>query len=71
MKCVKCDHELATDGFLVDHDETCEHCKSLCWSHYNGQCSHPEVDWRGRALEAEEKLATLASAFRGLIGVSP
>lgn len=53
MKCTTCDHELAVDTFLVEHPEDCEHCKSLCWSPYNIECSYPAVDWRARALAAE------------------
>lgn len=64
MICERCDHELATPADWY-HADGCAHCRGLCWrsttSEY-GVCSHPEIDWRGRALAAEADRDSLAAA---------
>lgn len=64
MICERCDHELATSADWY-HADGCAHCRGLCWrsttSEY-GVCSHPEIDWRGRALAAEADRDNLAAA---------
>lgn len=56
-RCHRCDRPRAT---LADHDRYREgEGEHLCWG---GQC--PEVDWRARALAAEEKLAMIQQGDR-------
>lgn len=62
-RCPACDRPLATQA---DYDATGEGERTdLCWRAWNNdRCMHPPVDWRARALAAEERIATLETGLR-------
>lgn len=62
-RCHECDRPVATQG---DHDRCpsdclCERCTQLCWVNW-GYCTGKKIDWRARALKAEELLGDRATA---------
>jgi hypothetical protein len=52
-RCPNCDRPKAVWN---NHREACDcaYCVSVCWSRWGTTC--PSVDWRARALRAEEAL---------------
>jgi len=57
-KCSMCDRPMATDADMdndCDGGCTCDHCRSLCWREFGGQCY--SVDWRTLCEEARTALA--------------
>lgn len=64
-RCPDCDAPLATQA---DYDATAEgEGADLCWREWNGDvCILPEVDWRARAMAAEEFADCYQSANNAL-----
>ena len=65
-RCATCDLPIATEA---DHESCpsgcqCERCCSLCWSSFGGQCNAPAVDWRARALAAEQATTMPPASWR-------
>ncbi len=69
-RCRTCDLPLATDADLegcIDGCQ-CERCVSLRWMRYGGKCTGRPVDWRARALKAEQDRDTARAGIARVFG---